>query len=61
MRLMNEILRLFIWQFIMVYADDILVHDHDETSHVEHLYLVFQVLRQQKLYAKLKKYSLFSP
>jgi len=43
----------------MVYFDDILVFICDETSHVEHLSQVFQILRQQKLYAKLKKCDLF--
>jgi len=46
MRLMNEILRLFIGKFVVVYFDDILVYGHDEASHVEHLSQVFQVLRQ---------------
>jgi len=55
MRLMNEVLRPFIGTFIVVYLDDILVYSYDETSYVEHLSQVFQVLRQPKFYVKLEK------
>ena len=44
-RLMNEVLRPFIGKFVVVYFDDILVYSHDETSYVEYLSQVFQVLR----------------
>ena len=55
MRLMSEILRPFIRTFVVVYFDDILVFGFNETSYVKHLFLVFEVLRQQKLHVKLKK------
>jgi len=58
---MNEVSRPFIGKFVVMYFDDILVYSHDETSHVEHLSQVFQVLRQQKLHAKLEKCELFTP
>jgi len=61
MRLMNEVLRPFIRKLIIVHFDDILVYDHDETSHIEHLSQVLQVLRQQKLYDKLAKCDLLLP
>jgi len=61
MRLMNEVLRSFIGKIVMVYFDDILVYSQDETSHTEHLTQVFQVLRQQALYADLEKCELFTP
>jgi len=61
MRLMNKVLRSFIEKFVIVYFDDILVYSQDETSHTEHLTQVFQVLRQQALYAKLEKCELFTP
>jgi len=48
-------------KFIVAYFDDFLVSSQDETSHMEHLSQVFQVLRQQALHAKLEKYELFTP
>jgi len=61
MRLMNKVLRPFIRKFVAVYFDDILVYSHDETPLMEHLSQVFQVLRRQKLGAKLEKCELFTP
>ena len=48
-------------KFIVAYFDDFLVSSQDETSHMEHLSQVFQVLRQQALYDKLEKCELFTP
>ena len=61
MHLMNEVLRPFVGKFVVVYCDDILVYSQDEVSHMEHLTHVFQVLRQQALYAKLEKCELLTP
>jgi len=61
MYLMNKVLRSFIGKFAVIYFDDILVYSQDEVSHMEHLTQVFQLLRQQALYAKLEKCELFTP
>ena len=60
-RLVNEVLRPFIGKFDICYFGDVLVYSHDEASYMEHLSQVFHVLRQQKLYAKLKKCEIFTP
>src|SRR2546428_8062824 len=57
MRLMNHVLRAYLGRFVVVYFDDILIYSKDVDEHVEHVKLVLNVLREQNLYAKLKKCS----
>jgi hypothetical protein len=57
MRLMNHALRAFIGRFVVVYFDDILVYSKDLDEHFNHLQCELDVLRHEKLYANLKKYS----
>ncbi|XP_043807317.1 uncharacterized protein LOC110602059, partial [Manihot esculenta] len=55
MRLMNHVLRAYLGKFVVVYFDDILIYSRSLDEHIEHVRLVLQVLRQESLYAKLKK------
>lgn len=41
--------------FVMIYLDDILVYSPDAEAHERHLRVVFDRLRQHRLYAKRKK------
>ncbi|XP_057989135.1 uncharacterized protein LOC131172203 [Hevea brasiliensis] len=53
--LMNHIFHPFLRKFVLVFFDDIVVYSPDTSTHLKHLEVVFQVLRQQRLYAKMSK------
>jgi hypothetical protein len=53
--LMNDIFWEWLDDFMVVYIDDILIYNHFLEEHVEHLWKVFQRLRENKLYAKFEK------
>ena len=57
MRLMNHVLREYLGKFVVVYFDDILIYSKNLDDHTLHVRLVLNVLRQEKLYANLKKCS----
>lgn len=56
MDLMNWVFRDYLYQFIVVFIDDILVYlkSHDQ-QHEDHLWTMLQVLREKRLFTKLKK------
>ncbi len=53
--LMNNIFREWLDDFMVIYIDDILVYSNSMEEHVEHLWKVFQKLKENKLYAKFEK------
>ena len=55
MRLMNEVLRPFLDDFVIVYLDDILVYSRTWSEHMLHLGRVFSVLAENELKLNLKK------
>ena len=57
MRLMNHLLRSFIGQFVVVYFDDILIYSKSLDDHKLHLKSVLEVLRKERLFANLGKFS----
>jgi hypothetical protein len=42
-------------RFVVVFIDDILIYSETAEEHEEHLRIVLERLRQQKLYAKFSK------
>jgi hypothetical protein len=57
MRLMNEVLHLFIGKFVMVYFDDILIYSKSLDEHIDHLRAVFGALCEARLFANLEKFT----
>ncbi|KAL4034958.1 hypothetical protein IC575_003632 [Cucumis melo] len=55
MDLMNRVFREFLDTFVIVFIDDILIYSKTEAEHEEHLRIVLQTLRNNKLYAKFSK------
>ncbi|KAL0544128.1 hypothetical protein IC582_019239 [Cucumis melo] len=55
MDLMNRVFREFLDTFVIVFIDDILIYSKTEVEHEEHLRMVLQTLRDNKLYAKFSK------
>ncbi|KAL4017938.1 hypothetical protein IC575_021515 [Cucumis melo] len=55
MDLMNRVFKDFLNTFVIVFIDDILVKSKKEARHEEHLRLVLETLRTNKLYAKFSK------
>ncbi|GKD31496.1 putative reverse transcriptase domain-containing protein [Tanacetum coccineum] len=55
MDLMNRVRRPYLDKFVIVFIDDILIYSKTREEHVEHLRLVLQLLKKEKLYAKFSK------
>ena len=55
MELMNGVFQPYLDSFVIVFIDDILVYSKTNEDHVQHLRIVLQRLREEKLYAKFSK------
>ncbi|GJU22584.1 putative reverse transcriptase domain-containing protein [Tanacetum coccineum] len=55
MDLMNRVCRPYLDKFMIVFIDDILIYSKTQEEHVEHLRLVLELLKKDKLYAKFSK------
>ncbi|GKD98158.1 putative reverse transcriptase domain-containing protein [Tanacetum coccineum] len=55
MDLMNKVCRSYLDKFVIVFIDDILIYSKTQKEHVEHLRLVLELLKREKLYAKFSK------
>ena len=53
--LMNKVFRPYVDQFVVVFINDILVYSKDAQEHEQHLRIVLEILRENRLYAKLSK------
>ena len=57
MDLMLRVFQAYLNQFVVVFADDILIYSQSEWEHEHHLRIVLQLLRDHQLYAKFSKYG----
>ena len=55
MDLMNRVFRLYLDKCVVMFIDDILVYSSSYLEHEKHLRKVLEILRENKLYAKLDK------
>ncbi|GJS96471.1 putative reverse transcriptase domain-containing protein [Tanacetum coccineum] len=55
MDLMIRLCKPYLDKFVIVFIDDILVYSHNIEEHANHLRIILELLRKEKLYAKFSK------
>nr|GEX24261.1 putative reverse transcriptase domain-containing protein [Tanacetum cinerariifolium] len=61
MDLINRVCKPYLDKFVIVFIDDILIYSKNEQEHEEHLKLILELLKREKLYAKLSKCEFWIP
>nr|GEU60508.1 putative reverse transcriptase domain-containing protein [Tanacetum cinerariifolium] len=57
MDLMNCVCKPYLDEFVIVFIDDILKYSHNEEEHANHLRIMLELLKKEKLYSKFSKYD----
>ncbi|GJZ83652.1 putative reverse transcriptase domain-containing protein [Tanacetum coccineum] len=57
MDLMNRVCKPYLDKFLIVFIDDILIYPHNKEEHANHLRIILELLRKEKLYAKFSKHD----
>ncbi|GKC11594.1 putative reverse transcriptase domain-containing protein, partial [Tanacetum coccineum] len=55
MDLINRVCKPYLDNFVIVIIDDILIYSRNEEEHANHLRIILELLRKEKLYAKFSK------
>nr|GEU85977.1 putative reverse transcriptase domain-containing protein [Tanacetum cinerariifolium] len=61
MDLMNRVCKPYLDKFVIVFIDDIMIYSKNEQEHGEHLKLILELLKKEKLYAKFSKSEFWIP
>ncbi|GJW73923.1 putative reverse transcriptase domain-containing protein [Tanacetum coccineum] len=55
MDLMNRVCEPYLDKFVIVFIDDILIYPRNKEEHANHLRIILELLKKEKLYAKFSK------
>ncbi|GJX03684.1 hypothetical protein Tco_0189600 [Tanacetum coccineum] len=55
MDLMNRVCKPYLVKFVIVFIDDILIYSRNKEEHTNHLRIILELLKKEKLYAKFSK------
>ncbi|GJV98959.1 putative reverse transcriptase domain-containing protein [Tanacetum coccineum] len=55
MDLINRVCKPYLDKFVIVFIDDILIYSRNEEEHANHLRMILELLKKEKLYAKFSK------
>ncbi|GJX05899.1 putative reverse transcriptase domain-containing protein [Tanacetum coccineum] len=55
MDLMNRVCKPYLDKFVIVFIDDILIYSRNKEEHENHLRIILELLKKEKLYAKFSK------
>ncbi|GKB77875.1 putative reverse transcriptase domain-containing protein, partial [Tanacetum coccineum] len=55
MDLMNRVCNPYLDKFVIVFIDDILIYSRNKEEHADHLRIILELLKKEKMYAKFSK------
>ncbi|GJV03942.1 putative reverse transcriptase domain-containing protein [Tanacetum coccineum] len=55
MDLINRVCKPYLDKFVIVFIDDILIYSRNKEEHANHLRIILELLKKEKLYAKFSK------